>query len=102
MKKMILTLATLCCLSVSSSASAGAVKNLLIDAEDAIYSEFFDNGLRVESIENHSFTPVKNGIGIKADVETTNPTSNMGQSWTCVVTFQKLGSDYLAQDVDCN
>ena len=101
MKKMILLLTTICLLSVSSNVFAGAVKNLLMDTDDAIASEFFDNGLRVDSIENHSFTTVKNGIGVKADVETTNPTSKMGQSWTCVVSFQKIGSSYSAYDVDC-
>lgn len=98
---MILTLSTICLLSLSSNSFAGAVKELLMDADDAISSEFFDNGLQVDSIENHTFTPVKNGIGVKADVETTNPISKIGQSWTCVVTFQKTGTQYLAQDVDC-
>lgn len=101
MKKMIFTITTMCLIAASSNVSAGAVKDLLIDADDAIYSEFFENGLHVESIENHTFTPVSNGIGIKAEVETTNPSSNMGQSWTCIVTFKKIGPNYLAQDVDC-
>jgi hypothetical protein len=101
MKKMILVLSGFMMLSVSSSIFAGAVKDILIDTDDAITSEFFDNGLRVESIENHSFSTVKSGIGVKAEVETSNPVSKIGQSWTCIVTFQKINSKYIAQDVDC-
>lgn len=101
MKKMILSFVALCSLSLSTNVFAGGVKDLLIDAEDAIVSEFFANGLQVDSITNHSFTPVKGGIGVKAEVETINPTSRMGQSWTCVVAFEKKGSSYSAYDVDC-
>lgn len=101
MKKMILSFVAVCSLSLSTNAMAGGVKNLMMDAEDAIVSEFFDNGLQVDSISNHSFTPVKGGIGVKADVETINPTSRMGQSWTCVVSFEKNGTSYSAYDVDC-
>lgn len=101
MKMMILSLSTILILSSSSNVFAGGVKNLLMDAEDAIAGKFYEQGLDVESVTNHQFTPVENGIGIKADVETTNPKNMLGQSWTCVVSFEKAGTKYSPKTVDC-
>lgn len=101
MKKMVLSFIMITGLSLSTNTFAGGVKNIMMDAEDAIYSEFYKNGRQVESITNYSFTSVKSGIGVKADVETINPQNRYPQSWTCVVTFQKEGNSYLPVDVDC-
>ena len=104
MKKLFLSLAAISMLSLTSNAFAGGVKNLLIDAEEAIAEEFYPQGLQVESVSNHQFTPVNNGIGVKADVETINPKDLSAQSWTCVVTFVKVGKEgtkYSPTTVDC-
>ena len=101
MKKMIFSLSTILVLSFSSSVFAGGVKDLMMDAEDAIVAKFSAEALQVESITNHSFTPVKNGIGLKAEVETINPKTMFGHSWICIVTFIKAGTAYSPTDVDC-
>lgn len=101
MKKTILSLSTILVITSSSNVFAGGVKNLLIDAEEAISENFYQQGLSVESVTNHQFTPVKNGIGLKADVETTNPKNMSGQSWTCIVSFEKTGANYSPKTVDC-
>lgn len=98
---MVLSLSTILMLSFSSSVFAGGVKDLMMDAEDAIVAKFSQEAQQVESITNHSFTPVKNGIGLKAEVETINPTTMLGHSWICIVSFIKVGTSYTPTDVAC-
>lgn len=101
MKKSILSLVAMVLLSLSSVVSAGAVKEVLIDAEDTIHHEFFQNGLQVISIEDQELVPSKRGVGVKAVVVTRNPTSKVQQVWTCVVDFARINNSYESVDINC-
>ena len=102
MKKMFLSLIMINSLALSTAVFAGGVKDLMIDAEEAIMTEFHQTEHQVESITNYSFAAVKNGIGIKADVETINNKSRLSRSWICLVTFLKENNSYFPANVNCN
>ncbi|AUN97394.1 hypothetical protein DOM21_14490 [Bacteriovorax stolpii] len=102
MKKIVLSLATMATLFMSTNAFAGAMKELVIEAEDAIIAEFYDNGREVTSITNHSLVTIKGGVGVKAKVETVNPLNGYPQTWSCLVSFEKSGNSFSPKDVDCS
>ena len=101
MKKSLLSLVAIALFSVSTSVSAGAVKEVLIEAEDTIHHEFFQNGRQVISIEEQELVSSKKGIGVKAVVFTRNPANGAQQVWTCIVDFERINDSYTAVDINC-
>lgn len=102
MKNVLFAITTALFVSLSSNVYAGAVKEVLMDAEDAIYAEFYQNGRQVTSITDQKFVPVKGGIGVGATVETVNPENGYAQTWSCVVAFERVGNSYSPRDVNCS
>jgi len=82
-------------LLLSPSLFAGKVKDLVIDADDAIVSELNRQGESVDEISGHRFVPSKNGIAVQALAH------SFGLSWTCVVTFQEINSSYEVVSTVC-
>lgn len=75
-------------LLLTPSLFAGKVKDLVIDADEAIVAELNRQGESVDEISDHRFVPSKDGIAVQAQAR------NFGLSWTCVVTFQEINSSY--------
>lgn len=101
MKKTLLSFLSVALLTLSS-AHAGQIKEVVIEAEDAIYHEFFQNDREVLEISNQELVSSKAGVGVKATVVTKNPFNGYIQTWTCVVDLKKDGRSFTAVDVNCN
>lgn len=102
MRKAILSLVAIALLVLSASTQAGALKNLIIETDDAIYAEFYENAERsVVSITEHELeTLLDNGVQIKAKV-VSKTSYNKLQTWSCVVTFEKTNNKFLPVSVEC-
>ncbi len=75
-------------LLLTPSLFAGKVKDLVIEADEAIVAELNRQGESVDEILGHQFVPSKEGISVQAQAR------SFGLSWTCVVTFQEINSSY--------
>jgi hypothetical protein len=101
MKKLILSIIALS--FITSTAFAGKMKDILIDTEDAIYSEFQDAGDRkVLSISEHKLQSTNKGVSVSALVVTENIYSKVEQTWDCLVSFEKINGSFTPVDVNCN
>lgn len=103
MKKIKLCLILTAFLGFSSLAFAGKLKELVLDADEAINYEFYENGDRtVLQIENHQLISTKVGVGVTAIVTTKNVFNNTIQTWNCLVSFTKNQNEVFEfQDIDC-
>lgn len=102
MKKSLLSFLSIALLSLSAGTYAGQIKEIVIEAEDAIYHEFFQNDREVVSITNQELVSSKVGFGVKATVTTRNPFNGYLQTWSCLVDLKRDGRSFSAVDVNCN
>lgn len=102
MKKAILSLVVITLLILSASTQAGALKNLVIETDDAIYAEFYNNAERsVVSITEHELADLTAaGVNIKAKV-VSKTSYNKLQTWSCVVSFEKTNNKFIPVAVEC-
>lgn len=86
----------------SSTALAGRMKDLQIDAEEMIVFEMYKRAhLKIESISNYSLVGTSEGVSVLADVKTIHPENGSTKTWTCTIPFQKFGTRFVAYDIDC-
>ncbi len=99
MKKLIFISAIL----LSMTASAGKIKELVIETDDAISYEMYNNAdLSVESIDNHQLGMNGDLVTVTADVTTRNPHNGRIGSWTCTVSFEKIANVFEFKDIECD
>lgn len=90
------------CFGLTSVASAGRLKNLMIDADDVIMFEMYNRAhLKVESITQHKILSTKTGVEVVAVVATIHPENGYLKHWTCAVEFEKNGEKFTAKDINC-
>ncbi len=87
----------------SVSAHAGAVKELVIDAEDSVAHYFYVRGLAVLDVENMHFVPtgVADTVALESDVTVQDKIGSAVQKFVCVTTFAKDGYSYDVKQTLC-
>lgn len=101
MRKAVLSLVAIALLVLSASTQAGALKNLIIETDDAIYAEFYENAERsVVSITEHELVTTTSGVDVKTKV-VSKTSYNKLQTWSCVVSFEKTNNKFIPVAVEC-
>ncbi|RPJ78568.1 MAG: hypothetical protein EHM20_03600 [Alphaproteobacteria bacterium] len=103
MKKIISVFIALILIMFSTSSYAGKLKDLVIDAEDAITFDFHDKGdLVVESVSGFEMFTTEIGIEVKASVLTKNNQNGEIHNWICFVSFEEVEGRFSPLEVNCN
>lgn len=90
-------------IAFSSSSHAGKLKDIVIDAEDAITFNFYDNGgLVVQNISGFEMFTTEIGIEVKANVSTKNGQNGETLNWICFVSFEEVEGQFSPLEVNCN
>lgn len=90
-------------IALSLTTNAGKMKELMMEAGDAINYEMYKNAdLSVENIRNHKLGSVDGLVTVSADVMTRGPHSGRIGFWTCVVFFQIQNQVAEFKDIECH
>ena len=81
--------------SLSSYSFAGKIKDLIIDADEAIVSELARQGESVDQISGHRFVNFADGVAVEADA------AYYELNWKCTVYFKKQNDSYSVQNTVC-
>ena len=89
--------------SFCSNSFAGKLKDLVIETDDAIYSEFYENAhLAVTEISGHELKKQTDELVVSAKVVAVNPANNMVTKWLCLVSFERRDEGYRPFDINCS
>lgn len=102
MKKLFSILLAVVLIAFSSNSYAGRMKDLVIDAEDAIYFDFQKTpDLAIEKISGFEMFTTEIGIEVKASVLTKNTQNNESRNWICFVSFEEFEGKFSPLETNC-